>query len=369
MNPRSKILVILTPAFPGDESPVNWVTTQQLFVRTVRATSPHLKIEVLSFYYPYTVSNYKWHGTSVTSFNGTRLRKVRRAVFWHRVWKKLSALRRENEIVGLFSFWCGECALIGHYYSRRYGIRHYCWLCGQDARKTNHLVKFIRPRSEELIGMSDFLVDEFFRNHGIRAGHMIPNGIDPREFEEGISGANPEGTTGTNPEGAPPPRDIDILGVGTLSRFKQYDFLVDIILRLRPSFPEIKGMHCGEGEDKQLIETLIRETGLEDHFFLMGETPHREVLKYMQRTKVLLHTSSYEGFGVVCLEALYAGAHVISFVKPMKQDIPHWHIVNTREEMAEKARALLSSPDTEYTPVCPYLMKDTVKEVLQLFDK
>ncbi|HVW62493.1 MAG TPA: hypothetical protein VHC48_20725, partial [Puia sp.] len=204
MNHRSKILVILTPAFPGDESPVNWVTTQQLFVRTVKEIFPHLKITILSFYYPCTESNYEWHGARVTSFNGTQQRKVRRALFWNRVWKKLSALRRENEIMGLFSFWCGECALIGHYYSRRHGIRHYCWLCGQDARKTNHLVKFIRPRAEELIGMSEFLVDEFFRNHGVRARHMIPNGIDPREFEK-----------------AAPPRDIDILGVGTLSRFKQ----------------------------------------------------------------------------------------------------------------------------------------------------
>jgi glycosyltransferase involved in cell wall biosynthesis len=352
MNHRSKILVILTPAFPGDESPVNWVTTQQLFVRTVKEIFPHLKITILSFYYPCTESNYEWHGARVTSFNGTQQRKVRRALFWNRVWKKLSALRRENEIMGLFSFWCGECALIGHYYSRRHGIRHYCWLCGQDARKTNHLVKFIRPRAEELIGMSEFLVDEFFRNHGVRARHMIPNGIDPREFEN-----------------AAPPRDIDILGVGTLSRFKQYDLLVDIIGSLRPSFPDIRGLHCGEGEDKQWIEALIREAGLEDHFSLMGETPHREVLRYMQRTKVLLHTSNYEGFGVVCLEALYAGAHVISFVRPMKQDIPHWHIVGTKEEMTEKAKALLSSRDTEYTSVCPYLMEDTVKEVLQLFDK
>src|SRR5258708_6014192 len=363
---RPKTLVILTPAFPADESPANWVTTQQLFVRMVKENYPHGKIMVLSFYYPYSAASYEWHGIPVTSFDGTRHHKVRHILFWLRIWKKLTAIRRENEVVGLFSFWCGECALIGHYYGLCYGIRHYCWLCGQDARKSNKLVNFIRPRPDELIAMSDFLVDEFFRNHGIRPRYRIPNGIDPREFAPTTP---PEPLVMSMPPATPAGRDIDILGVGTLSRFKQYDLFVDIIRSLQSSLPEIKGLHCGEGEDKERIQTLIREAGMEAHFSLLGETPHQEGLGYMQRTRALLHTSDYEGFGVVCLEALYAGAHVISFVKPMKQDIPHWHIVSTMEEMRDKARELLLARDTEYTPVCPYLMEDTVKEVVQLFDK
>ena len=55
----------------------------------------------------------------------------------------------------------------------------------------------------------------------------------------------------------------------------------------------------------------------------------------MQRTKIFLHTSSYEGFSGACLEALYAGAHVISFCEPMKQKIDHWHIVKDEKEMLD----------------------------------
>lgn len=355
-------MVILTPAFPADESPVNWVTTQQLFIRMIKERYPQGKIIVLTLYYPYSTATYEWHGIPVTSFDGTHHRKGRHILFWQRIWKRLTAIRRENEVVGLFSFWCGECALIGHYYGKRYGIPHYCWLCGQDARKSNKLVKFIRPRPDELIAMSDFLVDEFARNHGIRPGYMIPNGIDPREF-------GPATTPATLPMETQAGRDIDILGVGTLSRFKQYDLLVGIIQSLQPSLPAIKGLHCGEGEDKERIQTLIREAGMDAHFSLLGETPHRQVLGYMQRTKLLLHTSDYEGFGVVCLEALYAGAHVISFIKPMKRDIPHWHVVSTVQEMTDLARGLLLAPDTDYTSVCPFLMEDTVAAVLELFGK
>ena len=357
---RPKTLVILTPAWPADESPVNWVTTQQLFVKTIKDNYPDRTVRILSFYYPYSEGSYDWQGLRVTSFNGPRYRKVRHLLFWRHIWKELSVIRRENEVVGLFSFWCGECALIGHYYGKRYGIPHYCWLCGQDARESNKWVKFIRPRPDELIAMSDFLVDEFQRNHGIRPRYMIPNGIDPGEF-----GALPVG----KPDPCAAERTIDILGVGTLSPFKRYDLFVDIIRSLQGVLPAIKGVHCGEGEERERIQTRIKQAGMEAHFSLLGETPHREVLGYMQRTKVLLHTSDYEGFGVVCLEALYAGAHVISFVKPMKPDISHWHIVDTPEEMMAKARELLLSEDTEYTPVCPYLMKDTVKAILTLFDQ
>jgi len=46
---------------------------------------------------------------------------------------------------------------------------------------------------------------------------------------------------------------------------------------------------------------------------------HPELLEWMQRGKVFLHPSSYEGFGIVCIEALCSGAEVISFVKTYEQ--------------------------------------------------
>src|SRR5882672_7788060 len=147
MKSRPKTLVMLTPAFPASELETSWVTTQQLFVRAFREQFPSLRIIILSFYYPDRVGTYDWRGLQVISFNGAKSsnRKLRRIFFWRDVWKKLRVLRRENDLIGLFSFWCGECALIGHYFGKRYGLLHYCWLCGQDAREQNKLVKLIRP--------------------------------------------------------------------------------------------------------------------------------------------------------------------------------------------------------------------------------
>src|ERR1700742_727184 len=118
MNKLPKTMVLLSPAFPGSEEPVNWVTTQQLFVRTLKAEYPDLKVVVLSFYFPYEVAQYKWFGADVYSFNGTGQRKLRRPLFWLKVWRRLNVIRRENNVIGLFSFWCGECALVANWFSR-----------------------------------------------------------------------------------------------------------------------------------------------------------------------------------------------------------------------------------------------------------
>lgn len=351
MKPLPKTLVVLTPAFPANESETSWVPTQQLFVRTLKAHFPGLHIIVLTFFYPYRAVSYEWHGVQVISLNGSGRRKFRRIFFWNAVWRLLKGLRRENDIIGLFSFWCGECALVASHFGRWHGIRHLCWICGQDARKMNKLVKFIRPRSEELIAMSDFLVKEFYKNHGIRPGYMISNAIDPDMFPPLASGK----------------RDIDILGAGSLSRIKQYGLFAEVVGALRLFFPHMKSLICGEGDDRKELELYIKKNGLEDHITLAGEKPQKEVLRLMQRAKVFLHTSSYEGFGVVCLEALYAGAHVISFCKPLDRAIPNWHVVRDKEEMTKKAHEILQDPNIEYKPVLEHTMKRTVQAVMDLF--
>ena len=104
---------------------------------------------------------------------------------------------------------------------------------------------------------------------------------------------------------------------------------------------------------------------MENTISFAGLKPHDEILQYMQRAKLFLHPSAYEGFSTVCLEALYAGCEVISFCDPTGDAVPHWHIVHTTEEMTQKASELL--PFTEHPPVLLHSMKDSVKAIMELF--
>lgn len=344
--PEIKTLAILTPGFPAGEADTTCLPAQQQFVQNVQESFPGIKIIVLSFHYPYVRSTYNWKNVKVISFNGRNRGKLHRLLLWRKVWRTLKAI----EPCGLFSFWCTECALLGTRFARKNNLPHFTWILGQDAKKDNKFVKLIKPKSEELVAMSDFLADTFERNHGIRPAHVIPNGIDARWYPQ----------TAT-------PRTIDILGAGSLIKLKQYHLFIELVGLAKVSIPGIRAIICGKGPEERALLEQIHQLKLENNVSIAGELSHPEALAMMQQSKVFLHTSNYEGFSTVCLEALYAGAHVISFCNPVKKSIPHWHVVNTNEEMLQKLLELLNGPALEHQRVMPYTMRDTAKAVMQLF--
>ena len=123
----------------------------------------------------------------------------------------------------------------------------------------------------------------------------------------------------------------------------------------------------GEGPERKKLETLIFEQSLQGTVHLTGALPYPDVLSRMQRAKVFLHPSRYEGFANVFLEALHGGAQVVSFVQPMRKTIERWYVVNSLDEMTNKTIALLRNPadDTRYNPVFP--IEETVQKLMQLY--
>ena len=160
----------------------------------------------------------------------------------------------------------------------------------------------------------------------IKPARVIPLDIDPAAFKDETTD-----------------RDIDIIGVGSLIALKQFDIFIRVIEQLKISHPQVKAMLIGNGPEQFHLKEIINDSVLEENIEMKGELPRQDVLAFMQRSKILLHPSYYEGFSGVCLEALYAGARVISFCKPMNDDIPNWEIAENEEEMIEKAASILSS--------------------------
>lgn len=351
MKSRESTLVILSPGFPKNEADSVCMPAQQLFIQELKRDFPKLKIIVLTFEYPLTVAAYSWYHLPVFPFNTWKKGRLSKLFIWSRIWKKLRQIKKENRVVGLLSFWCTECALIGRYFAKFHGLKHYCWILGQDARKANRLISLIRPRPSELIAMSDFLVQEFFKNHHIKPAHVIPNGVNKSQFSRPAE-----------------KRDIDILGVGSLIPLKQFDVFIRLFGELTAVQPLLNARIYGKGPEKENLQSLIVGLGLKNKIRLEGEIGHEGVLELMQRSRVLLHTSSYEGFSTVCLEAIYAGAQVISFCKPMKDSIRHWHIATSSEEMLRILKNILQNPGIDYQPVLAYDMRDSAIAIINLFN-
>ncbi|HEY2728235.1 MAG TPA: hypothetical protein VGI61_13750, partial [Parafilimonas sp.] len=179
---QTKTLVILSPGFAKDEQDTTCLPPQQIFVRALNKNFHSLKIFILAFEYPYTSENYKWFGNDVISFNGFGKRKVLRLLLWLRVYKALRKIKKQNNLIGLLSFWCSECAIVGKNFSKRNALKHFIWILGQDAKKSNHYVRWIKPNSEELIALSDFITETFFENHKVKPAHTIPIGVEATMF-------------------------------------------------------------------------------------------------------------------------------------------------------------------------------------------
>jgi len=349
MSNKEKTLVILTPAFPANESETNWVHSLQLLLGSLRKIFPQINILVISFIYPGATASYQWKDITVFSFNGSKYKKYKRPFLWGKIWKKLSEVNRAQKIDAILSLWCGECALVGHYFGKRNSVKHFTWICGQDARERNRVVKLIRPLPTELIAKSDFLVDEFYKNHGIKPAHLITNGIDVSMFSK-----------------LPDTKDIDIMGAGSLSFMKQYDIFLEVIAELKKNKPGIKGVLVGDGEHAEGIKKMREDLSLQENVELKGILTPEETVQLMLRSKIFLHPSSYEGFSMAILEALYAGAHVVSFVKLMNYEIKNWHIVKTKKEMIAKVNELLNAPKLDHDPVFTYSMDDSAASMVNL---
>jgi glycosyltransferase involved in cell wall biosynthesis len=351
MNKDNKTLIILTPGFARDETDTACLPFLQNFIKELNEQFPRLNVIILAFDYPFKTTVYQWNGKDVVPFNGWGKRYLNKLMKWLRVWIKMKKITHSNHVIGILSLWCTECAYLGSRFAKRNHLTHFCWIQGQDARKENKYVNRIKPASAELIALSDFIQTEFERNHGIKPVHVIPVGIRPAEFPTGHSA-----------------RDIDILGVGSLIPLKQYDLFIEIISIVKLQMPDIQVTLCGKGTEESKLTTLIEKYGLQENIRLTGELTHREILGIMNRSRIFLHTSNYEGLGVVCIEALYAGCHVVSYVQPMDRDIEHWHIVKTKEEMFEKTKSLLDNPGTLYKPVVTFTSEESVKKIMQLFN-
>ncbi|MFA6058788.1 MAG: glycosyltransferase [Taibaiella sp.] len=351
MHNKEKTLVILSPAFATDETE-SVIPSQELLIKMFNRLYPSLKIIVLAFHFPVKREHeYEWFGNKVITGNGAMKGGLHSLLLWIRVWNQLRRLHQTYHIIGLFSFFCSECAFVGHYFAKWHKLKHEIWVMGQDAKKGNHQVKRIKPKPEELVAISDFIQREFERNYRIKPKYVTPFGVDAS-----LLGPMPQY------------RDIDIMGAGSLIPLKQFDQFVDIIGLVTRDIPEVNASISGNGPEEENINNRIRSLQLEKQVTLTGKKTHKETLAMMQRCKVFLHTSSYEGMSVACLEALCAGAQVITFCKSMNADMPGWNVVNTKEEMAAKAIELLQQKTPDYRSAVPYSLENTAKSILNLFD-
>ena len=91
---------------------------------------------------------------------------------------------------------------------------------------------------------------------------------------------------------------------------KGLDRAVKALKRLKADGYKIRWYVLGEGEDRQLLEDMIREYGLEKDFILMGQRSNP--YPYIKRADLYALTSRYEGKPISVTEAQVLGVGVVT---------------------------------------------------------
>jgi len=343
-----KHLLLLTPGFAADENDSRCIPPLQLYARKLQERGL-FKITILALNYPYRCEQFDWHGISVYACHKKgALQKVR---VWKQAFSWLKKINREDPIDGVHSFWLHDVALLGHYFGAYLKVPHWTTMMGQDVRPANKYLRFLPLKKMQLIALTEFHAQQFKQTTGLAAQHLIPWGLDPSNFKFDIM----------------PPKRFDIIGVGNLIELKNYALFIRLLARLRKQFPKLKAALIGDGPQRKALEEQANTNGLKDHLDFLGYVQREEVLKHMGASRIFLHTSTFESFGYVLLEAMASGQTVISTPVGMAMSSDFCHTGKNEEELFEQLFKHLSATEKR-NPSFPHLIEDTLKSYLTIYN-
>jgi len=157
-------------------------------------------------------------------------------------------------------------------------------------------------KADYIQSISHFLAD-WARQIGINCPiEIIPNGVDVGDFKADSDKGDIREKLGINP---------DEKIIVTVSRLVKKNGTEDLIKAGQYLDFPFKILVIGQGEDKEKLERLIKELGLEDKVLLLGHIGHKELPNYLSISDVFVRPSLSEGLGNVFLEAMAVGLPII----------------------------------------------------------
>lgn len=102
-----------------------------------------------------------------------------------------------------------------------------------------------------------------------------------------------------------------IVSVGRLAPEKGCDYLLEVAKSVLPEHPDWKWYVVGDGEERGMLERGIARFHLEGQLLLAGFA--QDVAPYLDRSKVYVLTSRYEGLPICLLEAKAHQLPIVSF--------------------------------------------------------
>jgi glycosyltransferase involved in cell wall biosynthesis len=152
----------------------------------------------------------------------------------------------------------------------------------------------------------------------------------------------PNGNTAPLPVHSAPEDSVDRLVVlGRLSPHKRVDLVIRAVAALQPGRPALHVDIVGKGPDRERLESLVRDLGVEKHVTFHGYVAEEEKAALLGRARVHVCASDVEGWGQAVLEAASYGVPTVARDVPgLRDSVRH-----------EETGWLLPEPTSDLTAV------------------
>jgi len=344
-------IILFGPSFPKDETNTIVVPPIYLLAQELqRQYGDETKITVVTLHFPFHKNQYKCFGIDVHPIGASNCSYPKRLFYWYDTVKLLNKLNKELPIKLIHTFWLNECPLIIEYFTKWKGSKHMCTLMGQDVKIENKFLKFLKPLQPQIIPLTQWQ-DEQIKSYGFK--QVKPN--------------IPWGIENTKPGKPFENRTIDILFVGSFIALKRPFLFLESVKLLLEKYPKLIVKMVGYGKLETQIKEFIKVQLPSCNIELTGKTTREEVLDLMENTKVLIHTSNFEGGPMVFFEAWSRGCNVVSDEVGNFMELSHqkWRIAKTANEFADNAIWFFENGNAE--AIAPYTFKDIATKYINQY--
>ncbi|HTY64320.1 MAG TPA: glycosyltransferase [Acidobacteriota bacterium] len=174
---------------------------------------------------------------------------------------------------------------------------------------------------------------------------IIPTGITPSEFD-GVDRLRENGSSKYFDRFPALVGKRILLAAGRVGWEKNLAFLMNVLGRLVPEFPDVILMVVGDGPYRRPLERLANLRGLNAHVVFTGFVPKMDMKEVYAIADVLVFASKVETQGLVTIEAMYCGVPVVAVGEMgtrevMQGDNGGFMVKDDLDDFTEKTRRLL----------------------------
>jgi glycogen synthase len=191
-------------------------------------------------------------------------------------------------------------------HATEYG-RHQGWLPGPMNKLIHQVEWWLTYEARRVITCSHYMQDQVQEIFHLPPEKIdvVPNGVDPRDFEVDADDARATRATLTGP------RTRMVLFAGRLEYEKGVQTLLTALTRVRAEVGPTRLFVAGIGTYSEELRRQVRELKLQRHVRFTGFVKDRELRLLYGAADVAVAPSIYEPFGLVAVEAMACGTPVV----------------------------------------------------------